>query len=213
MRVPNASPRARNRPAALMVASAMAALLLLSSAAVQASPHAGANATSSNVGPSRQSGMGGFVSYKRLNGLPLASNISREIRHAILALPPGERSQVLRHLSPALRAAVAANTRLRPDAVVPRDANGCNNNVCIDITGSGAHVAWWDTQAFGNAGCIYAHFLVNGGQISQAGPFCSNGQQGVYFDNWPADRWFNNGDQLCNTWSRISGKPCETIES
>lgn len=95
--------------------------------------------------------------------------------------------------------------------VQPNDADGCNQNVCIDITGSGLNISRWTSQAFGNVGCSYAVFYYPGGD--KTGPnICpppSSGS-GVYYDNNGPTGKFSAGD-ACNGWWNISGFPCETL--
>jgi hypothetical protein len=60
---------------------------------------------------------------------------------------------------------------------------------------------------------VRPYYWVNGSQWGDFGPFCSNGQEGVYYNNFNYEGYFYSGYELCNTWGRIAGKPCETIES
>jgi hypothetical protein len=92
-------------------------------------------------------------------------------------------------------------------------AFGCNIDVCIDIQGSGLHVEYFNTQAFGNVGCIRAHHRANGVSIFNSALVCpSSSGEGVYYSNYHYSGNFFNGEKLCATWDKISGKPCETVQ-
>jgi len=104
----------------------------------------------------------------------------------------------------------------RPATVIPDSANGCNLDVCIDITGSGTNVDNWTTTAFGNVGCTQPVFLwTEPGQLTsrEFGPeICpTSGGDGVYYDTEGPEGFFPGGSHLCNTWIRIAGEPCENI--
>lgn len=156
---------------------------------------------------------GGFVSYANLEKMP--RTFVKETEENIAYLPARARAAVLKDLPAQLRGQerqVINSIVPKPPSVNVRDASGCNDNVCIDITGSGLRVTWWNTQAFGNAGCIYSYYFKNNVQVTRFGKFCSNGQDGVYYNNWNVNALFDNGDKLCNTWGQIAGEPCEFIE-
>ena len=101
--------------------------------------------------------------------------------------------------------------------IQPLDAFGCDNwynqNVCIDLYGSGLHIDQWNTTAFGNWGCSTAYDQINGSSIHNSPRICpSSGSSGVYYFYWTANRNFHDGDQACNQWSGAWGRPCEWIE-
>ena len=110
-----------------------------------------------------------------------------------------------------------------PDAVVhapvpstgilPPSANGCSGPVCIFVTGTGLHVSDWATSlSLSRSMCSTASFLVDGvlwaSGVNQCG---ASGDELV--SDWSDPGNFPNGTVLCNTWSGVSGKPCETVHS
>jgi hypothetical protein len=98
-------------------------------------------------------------------------------------------------------------------SAVPDSASGCNQDVCIEITGSGAHVSDWDTQGYwdGPEICTYSIFEINSIIIRTGTVVC--GGAGVFFTDWPANRSFPTPSLACNQWANIPGYPCETIET
>jgi hypothetical protein len=95
----------------------------------------------------------------------------------------------------------------------PDSANGCSGAICIYITGSGLHVSDWATSvALSKSMCSTASFYANGVLIGLGLNTCgSSGTQ--LLSDWSNPGNFANGTVLCNTWSGVSGKPCETIHS
>lgn len=96
--------------------------------------------------------------------------------------------------------------------VHPDGANGCNQAVCISLSGSGTDVTDWLTN--GNASkamCTYAEFWENGSVIATSNEQCGPAND-LYTANWSNPGNFPVGASLCNTWSGLPGKPCETIE-
>lgn len=93
----------------------------------------------------------------------------------------------------------------------PESASGCSQDVCMEITGSGAHVADWDTQGYWNGPviCTYSIFEINSHIIRTGTVVC--GGSGVFFTDWPANRSFPTPSLACNQWANIPGFPCETI--
>jgi hypothetical protein len=95
--------------------------------------------------------------------------------------------------------------------VRPASASGCNQNVCIAITGDGLFVSNWTTTAYGNVGCTYAAFhsqmfTVYGRWI------CATGSgPGVYYDTTGPIGYYQDDEEVCNSWLDIRGYPCETI--
>lgn len=95
--------------------------------------------------------------------------------------------------------------------VRPASASGCNQNVCIDITGSDLFVSNWTTTAYGNVGCTYAAF--HSQSFTAYGPWiCSTGSgPGVYYDTTGPVGYYQDDEEVCNSWLEIRGYPCETI--
>ena len=93
------------------------------------------------------------------------------------------------------------------------NAQGCNQAVCIQLTGQGLFVSDWYTYAyFANGQETFAVDWVNG-SIYSTGPL-DNVPPGAYgYDNYEVEAYFANGSQLCNTWFADNGKPCETVHS
>jgi hypothetical protein len=97
--------------------------------------------------------------------------------------------------------------------IMPDSANGCASSVCIYITGTGLHVSDWATSvALTKTMCSTASYWVNGGLWASGVNQCgSAGEELVSDFSNPGN--FANGTVLCNTWSGVSGKPCETVHS
>lgn len=90
----------------------------------------------------------------------------------------------------------------------PRNASGCNGEVCIEVTGSGLHVSTWSTFAYTNGyQCSYGAFWEDG-DLAGTGPQECN--DGIVW-NSTGDLDFGGTTQICNTWVGISGRPCETV--
>lgn len=100
---------------------------------------------------------------------------------------------------------------VRSGSILPNSASGCSQDVCMQITGSGAHVADWDTQGYWNGPviCTYSIFEINSTIIRTGTVVC--GGAGVFFTDWPANRNFPTPSLACNQWANIPGLPCETI--
>jgi hypothetical protein len=87
-------------------------------------------------------------------------------------------------------------------------ASGCNANVCIQVTGEGLFVSRWATQAFGNVGCTKAWFHAQLSSVTSP-TICPTGSgSGTYFYNAGPAGYYQDGEDLCNTWDRIEGYPC-----
>lgn len=99
-----------------------------------------------------------------------------------------------------------------PAPVNPDSASGCNQSVCIEVTGAGNHVTRWMTTAvLPSKICTFAEYWANGELVYVGNTKCgSKGDEVSSYWSDPGD--FSKGTQLCNTWSGITGKPCETIE-
>ena len=92
-------------------------------------------------------------------------------------------------------------------------ANGCSGPVCIYVTGTGLNVSDWATSVYlSKSMCTRASFLVNGVLWASGGNQCGNAGVELVSD-WSDPGNFPNGTVLCNTWSGVSGKPCETVHS
>jgi hypothetical protein len=109
--------------------------------------------------------------------------------------------------------AVTVNSPVPNIRIMPDSANGCSGAICIFVTGSGLHVSDWQTSvALTRSTCSSASFLVNGVLFASGGTQCGAAGDELVSD-WESPGNFANGTVLCNTWSGISGKPCETVHS
>lgn len=100
-----------------------------------------------------------------------------------------------------------------PNAVRPMSAFGCNQDVCIEVNGSSTYVASWNTYAFGNVGCTHANYLINNSLWTTSAEICpETGDDGEYVSLFNYEGYLYANDHVCNTWVKIAGKPCETIE-
>jgi hypothetical protein len=99
----------------------------------------------------------------------------------------------------------------KSEAVIPRSASGCNQDVCISISGSSNHVSDWTTTAYWNGGyiCTQSHWVINHANVRTGNGAC--GGAGVFFSDWAANRYFPSPSLACNWWKVIPGYPCETI--
>lgn len=87
-------------------------------------------------------------------------------------------------------------------------ASGCNIDVCIFLDGSGLTVTKWRTTGtVSGYKCGYAYFWRNGSVIRSIYA-CGDGTVSA---TWNSPGTFSHGDELCNTWTVASGKPCATI--
>lgn len=92
------------------------------------------------------------------------------------------------------------------------DAAGCNQNVCIALTGSGTYLSKWRTTAtVTSSTCSYARFHRNDTVIRTSATICSPGS-GTLEAIWQSPGYFTDGDKLCNSWNGISGYPCKYIQ-
>ena len=93
----------------------------------------------------------------------------------------------------------------------PMSASGCNQDVCIEITGTSNEVSKWYTAAYPYDGyteiCSFPAFWIDG-ELDYAGyEIC-----GTLLEAWDdATEVFENGTQLCNTWPGVAGRPCEWV--
>jgi hypothetical protein len=99
-----------------------------------------------------------------------------------------------------------------PGFMGPLSANGCNQNVCIHIVGSGTTVSRWSTTAvLPSKMCSTAEYWDDGYLIYEGTSKC--GSAGAKVSSyWSDPGAFPVGTQLCSTWTGVAGKPCETIE-
>jgi hypothetical protein len=146
--------------------------------------------------------------------MPCAALLRRTVVHAVAA------GLLVVAIGTLTTEAASAST---PDAVVhaavpsigviPDSANGCAGAVCIYVTGTGLHVSDWATSVFlSKSMCSTASFLVNGVLYASGVPECGSANDELVSD-WSDPGNFPNGSVLCNTWSGVSGKPCETVHS
>lgn len=91
-----------------------------------------------------------------------------------------------------------------------QDASGCNGAVCIWLTGSGLQLDNWETRGYPDSyWCSYARFWRNGQVIATSNTAC--GDSGTVFYSSYGSGWYPDGTQLCNTWTDLPGKPCQTV--
>lgn len=97
-----------------------------------------------------------------------------------------------------------------PQLVHPMSASGCNDLVCIEVTGSGLEVTKWFTAAYSVDDediCAYPIFWVDGEADIVGEEIC-----GTLLEAWDDEpEWFENNTHLCNSWPGVAGKPCETV--
>ena len=97
-------------------------------------------------------------------------------------------------------------------AVHPDSASGCNFDVCIEVIGSGLQVDNWNTFAYPTGyQCSFAAYWEDGEIAFTGEEICSDGLLETFASDF--DGLFDDGEQVCNTWVAIPGKPCETIHS
>jgi hypothetical protein len=100
------------------------------------------------------------------------------------------------------------------DGLSPLSASGCNGDVCLSVTGNGTSVSAWSTSVEpSSAICTHAEFLVNNSLVGQSATKCLASSQSASASlNNPSGLSLSPGDQLCNEWAGVPGKPCATIE-
>lgn len=95
-------------------------------------------------------------------------------------------------------------------AARPDSASGCNEEVCIEVTGSGLVVTKWFTAAFSpdyDEICSFPAFWVDDEIDFVGDEIC-----GTEIEAWDdATEDFENNTQLCNSWPGVAGFPCETV--
>lgn len=99
-----------------------------------------------------------------------------------------------------------------PRAISPMSSGGCNQGVCIALEGSGTDVTRWSTTAvLPSSRCSTAQYLFNGVVLYTGTSKC--GSAGVKVSSyWSDPGTFPVGSELCNTWTGVAGRACETIE-
>lgn len=92
-------------------------------------------------------------------------------------------------------------------------ARGCNVAVCIEVIGTGLWVDRWRTTGYTSEPvCTFAAYWRNNRIIQTSNTVCG-GAFTQFFSEWPGGRGrYAHGDQLCNTWVEIPGKPCILIK-
>ena len=111
-----------------------------------------------------------------------------------------------------VQAAFGATEPSASAATSPLTASGCNQDVCIYVVGSGTQVTKWETTAvLPTAMCTVARYWANGVLVYEGTTKCGSGG-GSVMSYWTSPGYFAAGTQVCNTWTNVPGKPCETIE-
>lgn len=110
------------------------------------------------------------------------------------------------------QAAFGAPEPTRSTATSPLTASRCNQNVCIYVVGSGTQVTKWETSAvLPMAMCTVAKYWANGVLVYEGTSKCGSAG-GSVMSYWSGPGYFPAGTQVCNTWTNVPGRPCETIE-
>ena len=118
-------------------------------------------------------------------------------------------------MGPKVSTSVAPAGRVAPGSA--QSASGCNQEVCIILTGSGRKVTGWQTTGeytgSSDAFCTYAVYWAPGNSVYATGiTVCGGpGEYYGYYAEVPIV-WSSN-IELCNTWAGIPGKPCEEVHS
>lgn len=109
--------------------------------------------------------------------------------------------------------ASASQSKKQPSSPTVQSAYGCNQDVCIDIRGTSTYIDTWRTQAFGNVGCTYARYWVNGSRFYSGNQVCpTSSGDGVYYWIYNYGGRLYDNDKVCNSWDRIAGYPCKEIQ-
>jgi hypothetical protein len=109
--------------------------------------------------------------------------------------------------------ATASSSAVSAIQIHPDSANGCSGAICIAITGSGLHVSnWTTTVVISKTMCSSASFFANGVLVAVGSSTCGTSGDQLVAD-WSSPGNFANGTVLCNTWTGVAGKPCETVHS
>lgn len=109
-------------------------------------------------------------------------------------------------------APTVAGASASPLSALPQSAGGCNQSICINVEGSGTKVTRWSTSAtLPTTMCSFADYWANGVVVDVGTLKCASAGSSVS-SYWPEPGNFAVGTQVCNTWTGIAGRPCETIE-
>lgn len=95
---------------------------------------------------------------------------------------------------------------------VPLTHNGCNQDVCIFVEGTGLEVSSWGTSAnFPSNQCSYPVFLRNNSVVYTGPTYCGGpGSTGIY--NRPGFPYtYPSPVNLCNEWPGVPGYPCAYV--
>jgi hypothetical protein len=109
--------------------------------------------------------------------------------------------------TPQVRALHATADAAQP---IADSASGCNQDVCIEVIGSGLTVDNWNTVAY-YSGCSYAVYWEDNEIAFTGEEVCGDSPLETFASDFSGE--FDNGEQVCNTWIDVAGKPCETIHS
>lgn len=116
----------------------------------------------------------------------------------------------LHELGTDTRPAAATPVRTPAAVVRPNSASGCNDDVCIEVTGSGLEVTKWYSLAMADdigEICGTPVFWVDDEVDMEGTEIC-----GDYLEAWDdEEEEFENNTQLCNSWSPVPGFPCEIV--
>lgn len=115
----------------------------------------------------------------------------------------------LRALRSALR--YLMSVRAHPRRAHTASAFGCNEDVCINLNGSGLHVNWWQVTGYMyHAFCAYDNYWGPPTSYLWSAPRkCSSGP--AYYVGTTDDIDFSGNVEVCNTVVWVPGKPCEYV--
>lgn len=107
---------------------------------------------------------------------------------------------------------VPAGASSSGSSLSPLTAGGCNGHVCIYIKSSTTWVTYWRTTALlPSSMCSVAKYWANGNLIYEGNTKCGSAGETVS-SYWTYPGFFAAGTELCNTWTGVTGKACETVE-
>jgi hypothetical protein len=91
-------------------------------------------------------------------------------------------------------------------------ATGCNQEVCININGSGLHINYWQDVVFmNNGGCTSGLYYAYGRYVFSTPRLCRSGSW-VYVGQVDNLNFPSNGE-ACNAATGAPGFPCEYVHS
>ena len=102
----------------------------------------------------------------------------------------------------------------KPSQARPLTGSGCNQDVCLQVTGNGLNVTEWDTQGYYNGNiqlCTVGYFYVNDQEVRSTPLIC--GGAGTFYASWSMNHNFANQTKLCNQWKKIPGEPCLVVHT